>query len=61
MSLMNSYLRSPNNSIESNEIQQLKQRLIELEKEDLLTNSIVHQEYLDIENRLKKLLENDRQ
>ena len=60
MSLMNSNLRSRISSTDSNEILRLKQRLAELEKEDLINNATVHQEYLDIQNRLKDWTEQDR-
>jgi len=58
MSLINSQMRSRISSIDSNEIQQLKQRLIDLEKqEDFQTNSTIRQEYLQIQDRLKTLTE----
>jgi hypothetical protein len=56
-SLINSDIRNRSNSILINEIEHLKKRLIELEKEDLSLDSIYQQEYLEIENRLKLLEE----
>jgi hypothetical protein len=53
--LINSEPRNRNNSIISSEIDHLKKRLLELEKEDLTLNSIYQQEYIEIKNRLKNL------
>jgi hypothetical protein len=43
-------------SILSNEIEQLKKSLIELEQENFSSNPILKQRYIEIENRLKILL-----
>ncbi|CAF0756579.1 unnamed protein product [Rotaria sordida] len=55
ISLNNSEMRSYNNPIMTNEIERLKKRLIELEKEDLTLNSIYNQEYIEIKDRLNIL------
>ena len=55
ISLMNNELRAG-----SDEVEELKKRLLELEKEDLTSNSLSQQEYLAIRNRLRTL-ENDGQ
>ena len=60
VSLMNNDLRTRTSSILNADIEQLRQRLIELEKEDLSSNSLYHLEYLQIQNRLK-ILENSGQ
>ncbi|CAF0923247.1 unnamed protein product [Rotaria sp. Silwood1] len=57
ISLNNSDIRSYNNPIIPNEIERLKKRLIELEKEDLTLNSIYNQEYVELKNRIKILEE----
>ncbi|CAF3018489.1 unnamed protein product [Rotaria sp. Silwood2] len=57
ISLNNSDIRSYNNPLIPNEIERLKERLIELEKEDLTLNSIYNQEYIEIKNRIKILEE----
>ncbi len=57
ISLINSDARNRSNSILSNEIECLKNRLIELEKENLSLDSIYKQEYLEIKTRLKLLEE----
>lgn len=57
ISLINSDIQSPNNSIILNEIERLNTRLIELENQDLTLNSIYHQEYIEIKSRIKNLEE----
>ncbi|CAF0722151.1 unnamed protein product [Adineta steineri] len=53
VSLINSNSQNRHNSIISNEIESLKQRLLELEKEDLTLNSPSKEEYIKIKHRLK--------
>jgi hypothetical protein len=57
ISLINSDIQNRSNSIISNEIEHLKKRLTELEKENLSLDSIYTQEYIEIKNRLKILEE----
>jgi cell shape-determining protein MreC len=57
VSLMNNDLRNRSNPVLTNEIERLKKRLAELEKEDLSLDSIYQQEYLEIQDRLKLLEE----
>jgi hypothetical protein len=57
VSLMNSDIRNSSNLMITDEIEHLKNRLIELENEDLSLDSIYQQEYLEIKNRLKMLEE----
>jgi hypothetical protein len=57
VSLMNNNIRNRNNTILTDEIEHLKRRLIELEKEDLTLNSVYQQEYIELKNRLKILEE----
>jgi hypothetical protein len=54
---MNNNIRNRNNTILTDEIEHLKRRLIELEKEDLTLNSVYQQEYIELKNRLKILEE----
>ena len=60
ISLMNNDLRGRSTARGSDEVEQLKQRLFELEKEDLTRSSVSQQEYLAIRNRLKTM-DNDEQ
>lgn len=60
ISLMNSDLRVRSPARGSDEVEQLTQRLFELEKEDLTRSSASQQEFLAIRNRLKTM-ENDEQ
>ncbi|CAF1562553.1 unnamed protein product [Adineta ricciae] len=57
ISLIHSDTRNRRNSIVSNEIEHLRKRLCELEKEDLSLNSIYKDEYLETKARLKTLEE----
>ena len=55
-SLINNDMQSYRNSVISNETERLRQRLTELEKQDLRLCSISNEEYIEIEKR-KKVLE----